>query len=271
MAPELSPKTPEPQARLFGYAGLDMGENQRRLGEKTLIVTPTYNERQNLETFLDQVFRVVPAAHVLVVDDASPDGTGVLADEIAERDERVRVMHRPAKLGLGTAYIQGFTRNLDAGYQYFFEMDTDLSHDPAYLPDFFRAFEAGADVVSGSRNVPGGGVEGWGLGRHVLSKGGSLYSRVILGVGIKDLTTGYKGFTRDALSRIDLETIESNGYSFQIEMTYRALVAGLKVVEVPITFVDRRVGQSKMSRKIFLEAIGVVWKLRLDGMRGRLG
>lgn len=242
----------------------------QRYSERTLIVTPTYNESDNLRPFLAQVFGVVPAARVLVVDDASPDGTGVLADEIAKKDPRVSVLHRAGKMGLGTAYIDGFTKNLDAGFDYFFEMDTDLSHDPAYVPDFFRAFEAGADVVAGSRNVPGGGVEGWGLGRHALSKGGSLYSRTILGVPIRDLTTGYKAFTRNALKRIDLARVSSNGYSFQIEMTYRALRAGLRVMEVPITFVDRRVGQSKMSRKIFVEAIGVVWKLRFDAARGSL-
>lgn len=256
----------------LGYAAASMSDDLvHRCGAKTLIVTPTYNESDNLRPFLAQVFAVAPEAHVLVVDDASPDGTGALADTIAKEDSRVRVLHRAGKLGLGTAYVDGFSQNLDRGYEYFFEMDTDLSHDAAYLPDFFRALEAGADVVVGSRNVPGGGVQGWGLGRHVLSKGGSLYSRLVLGVGIHDLTTGYKAFTRDALSRIALREVASNGYSFQIEMTYRALQAGLRVVEVPITFVDRRVGQSKMSRKIFVEAIGVVWKLRLDALTGRLG
>ncbi len=239
-------------------------------GDRSLIVTPTYNERDNLPLFVEAVQRVVPRAHILVVDDNSPDGTGQLADEIAAKDERIRVLHRPGKLGLGTAYVDAFRQNLSAGYDYFFEMDTDLSHDPAYLPDFFRAFAEGADVVSGSRNIPGGGVEGWGPARHFISKGGSIYSRTILGVEIKDLTTGYKGFTREALERIDIGSVHSNGYSFQIELTYRALMAGLRVAEVPIVFVDRRAGQSKMSRKIFVEAIGVVWRLRFDAMRGRL-
>jgi dolichol-phosphate mannosyltransferase len=236
-------------------------------GKGSLIVTPTYNERDNLSEFIDSVFAVLPEAHILVVDDNSPDGTGQLADDIARRDERVTVLHRPGKLGLGTAYIDAFSSKLTAGYRFFFEMDTDFSHDPAYLPDFLRAFAEGADVVAGSRNIPGGGVEGWGLGRHVLSKGGSLYSRTILGVGVRDLTTGYKGFTREALQAIDLPRVQSNGYSFQIEMTYRALSKGLKVVEVPIIFVDRRAGQSKMSRKVFLEAVGVVWKLRFARRR----
>ncbi len=233
-------------------------------------MTPTYNERDNLRAFVEGVQRVVPQAHILVVDDNSPDGTGQLANELAAADERIKVMHRPGKQGLGTAYTEAFLKYLDAGYEYFFEMDADLSHDPAYLPDFYRAFEEGAGVVSGSRNIPGGGVEGWGPGRHFISKGGSIYSRTILGVGIQDLTTGFKGFTREALRRINIESVHSNGYSFQIEMTYRALMAGVKVTEVPIVFVDRRVGQSKMSRKIFVEAIGVVWRLRRDAMRGKL-
>ena len=149
-------------------------------------------------------------------------------------------------------------------------MDTDMSHDPRHLPEFFDAFDEGADVVAGSRNVRGGGVEGWGIGRHALSKGGSLYSRVVLGVGVRDLTTGYKAFTRRALERIDLPGVHSSGYSFQIEMTFRALQAGLNVVEVPIVFSDRRVGQSKMDRRIFLEAIGVVWRLKIAALTKRL-
>jgi dolichol-phosphate mannosyltransferase len=180
------------------------------------------------------------------------------------------VIHRPGKLGLGSAYLAGFRRALEAGYGVVFEMDTDLSHDPKYVPGMLRAIDAGADVVVGSRYVPGGGVEGWGPGRHVLSKGGSLYSRLVLGLGVRDLTAGFKAFTRSALEAIDLSAVQSNGYSFQIEMTYRALRRGLRVVEVPIVFVDRRAGQSKMSRKIFLEAIGMVWQLRADALRGRL-
>jgi dolichol-phosphate mannosyltransferase len=193
-----------------------------------------------------------------------PDGTGDVADGIAREDSRVHVLHRSGKLGLGTAYVDGFTRGLAEGYRYFFEMDADLSHDPNYLPDFFAALEGGYDVVVGSRNVPGGGVEGWGLGRHVLSKGGSLYSRMILGVPVRDLTTGYKGYTADALRAIDLSTLRSNGYSFQIETTYRALKRGLRVKEVPIVFVDRRAGESKMSRRVFAEAVVVVWRLRFS-------
>jgi dolichol-phosphate mannosyltransferase len=238
--------------------------------QKTLIVTPTYNEKDNLPRFIDAVRGAAPEADILVVDDASPDGTGDLADEIAGWDPHVRVLHRAGKQGLGTAYIQAFQKGLAEGYERFLEMDADLSHDVRYLPDFFRALDEGADVVIGSRNIPGGGVEGWGLGRHFISKGGSIYSRTILGLGVKDLTSGYKAFTRRALEAIDLASVRSNGYSFQIEMTYRSALKGMKITEVPIVFVDRRAGHSKMSRKIFLEAVGVVWKLRADAARGRL-
>jgi len=237
---------------------------------KTLIVTPTYNEKDNLARFVEAVRAALPEAHLMIVDDNSPDGTGQIADELAARDSNVRVMHRSGKLGLGTAYIQAFQKGLDEGYERFFEMDADLSHDVKYLPDFVRALDNGADVVIGSRNIEGGGVLGWGLGRHFISKGGSLYSRTILGLGVKDLTSGYKAFTRRALQAIDINSVHSNGYSFQIEMTYRAIRKGMRVTEVPIVFVDRTAGASKMSRKIFVEAIGVVWKLRAEAITGKL-
>jgi dolichol-phosphate mannosyltransferase len=237
---------------------------------RTLIVTPTYNEKDNLPRFVDAVRSAYPEAEVMVVDDNSPDGTGDIADAIAQKDANVKVMHRAGKLGLGTAYIQAFQKGLLEGYDRFFEMDADLSHDVKYLPDFVRALDEGADVVIGSRNIPGGGVEGWGVGRHFISKGGSLYSRTILGLPIKDLTSGYKAFSRRALEAIDIGGIHSNGYSFQIEMTYRALRKGMRVKEVPIVFVDRTAGRSKMSRKIFVEAIGVVWKLRAESILGKI-
>jgi dolichol-phosphate mannosyltransferase len=237
---------------------------------RTLVVTPTYNEKDNLHRFIDAVRGALPDADILVVDDNSPDGTGQLADGIAAKDPHVRVMHRAGKQGLGTAYIQAFTRGLGEGYDRFFEMDADLSHDVRYLPDFVRALDDGNDIVIGSRNIPGGGVEGWGVGRHFISKGGSLYSRTILGLGVKDLTSGYKAFSRRALEAIELQDVSSNGYSFQIELTYRGVRQGMRVKEVPIVFVDRTAGQSKMSRKIFVEAIGMVWKLRLDGLRGKI-
>jgi dolichol-phosphate mannosyltransferase len=237
---------------------------------QTLIVTPTYNERDNLPSFVASVREALPEAHVMIVDDASPDGTGDVADALSKDDPNVHVLHRPGKLGLGTAYVEAFHWGLERGYDRFFEMDADHSHDPKYLSAFVRAMDEGADVVIGSRNIPGGGVEGWGLGRHFVSKGGSVYSRTILGLPVRDLTSGYKAFSRRALEAIDLDRVRSNGYSFQIEMTFRAAQRGMKVVEVPIVFVDRRAGQSKMSRKIFAEAIGVVWKLRFDAMRGKL-
>jgi dolichol-phosphate mannosyltransferase len=238
------------------------------MSAKTLIVTPTYNEKENLPRFVPAVRAAFPEADILIVDDNSPDGTGQMADEMAAKDPHIRVMHRAGKLGLGTAYIQAFQKGLGEGYERFFEMDADLSHDVRYLPDFIRALDDGADVVIGSRNIPGGGVEGWGLGRHVISKGGSLYSRTILGLPVRDLTSGYKAFTRRALDAIDLGGVKSNGYSFQIEMTYRAVRRGMRVKEVPIVFVDRTEGKSKMSRRIFAEAVGVVWKLRAESLLG---
>ena len=172
---------------------------------RTLIVTPTYNEAENLPRFVEAARSALPQADLLVVDDKSPDGTGQIADALAARDPHVRVIHRPGKLGLGTAYVDAFRKGLGEGYDRFFEMDTDLSHDVRYLPEFVRALDDGYDVVIGSRNMPGGGVEGWGPGRHFISKGGSLYSRTILGLPIRDLTSGYKAFSRRALEAIDLD------------------------------------------------------------------
>jgi dolichol-phosphate mannosyltransferase len=166
--------------------------------------------------------------------------------------------------------VEAFERGLAEGYERFFEMDADMSHDPKYLAAFVAELDGGADVVIGSRNIPGGGVEGWGIGRQVLSKGGSLYSRAILGLRVKDLTSGYKAFSRRALEAIRLDTVRSNGYSFQVELTYRAILRGMKVSEVPIIFVDRKAGYSKMSGKVFLEAVGMVWKLRADALMGKL-
>ena len=189
---------------------------------------------------------------------------------MAAADPHVLVMHRAGKLGLGTAYLDAFQQGLAQGYERFFEMDADLSHDPQYLPAFVAALDEGFDIVIGSRNIEGGGVEGWGVGRHFMSKGGSLYARAILALEVRDLTSGYKAFSRRALEAIDLKSVRSNGYAFQIELTFRAVMRGMRVKEVPITFVDRRAGQSKMSRRVFAEAVGVVWKLRADALRGRL-
>ncbi|HRI49066.1 MAG TPA: polyprenol monophosphomannose synthase [Pseudomonadota bacterium] len=230
---------------------------------RTLIIIPTYNERDNLTSLHTQIHDALPAADILVVDDNSPDGTGQLADSLAAKHSYLKVLHRAGKLGLGTAYIAGFRYAIEHGYDYVFEMDADFSHDPCYLPSLLGAAVEGADVVIGSRRVPGGGTENWGLGRQLISSGGSLYARTILGLPIQDLTSGFKCFRRSVLEAIDLESVRSNGYSFQIEMTYRAIQRGFRVVEVPIVFVDRRAGQSKMSRSIFLEAMGMVWRMRL--------
>ena len=227
-----------------------------------LIVVPTYNEKGNVAGIADRLLAALPETELLFVDDNSPDGTGALLDEIAAAQPRVHVMHRAGKLGLGTAYIEGFGWGLARGYDYLFQMDADGSHDPKYLPQMLGLAEDGADVVVGSRYVPGGGTENWGVGRKLLSRGGSLYARTILGVELRDVTAGFMCWRRAALEAIDLSTITSNGYSFQIEMKYRAVTRQLRVVETPIVFVDRRVGQSKMSRAIFVEALLKVWALR---------
>lgn len=229
---------------------------------EALIIIPTYNERDNLKTLCDQVLTALPSADLLIVDDNSPDGTGQLADEMAAKNPRIQVLHRSGKLGLGTAYIAGFRFALSKGYEFIFEMDADFSHDPVYLPALPGAAKDGAGVVIGSRRVPGGGTENWGLGRQLISSGGSLYARTILGLDVRDLTSGFKCFRREVLAAIDLDAVRSNGYSFQIEMTYRAIRRGFSVAEVPIIFIDRRAGQSKMSSKIFAEAMGMVWRLR---------
>lgn len=231
----------------------------------SLIVVPTYNERDNVPGHAAQLLAALPGTDVLFVDDNSPDGTGAILDELAAADPRVHVLHRAGKLGLGTAYVEGFQWGLARGYAYLFEMDADGSHDPRYLPQMLALAEDGADVVVGSRYVPGGGTVNWGLGRKLISRGGSLYARTILGVDVRDLTAGYVCWRREALEAIDLSGITSNGYSFQIEMKYRALQRGLRLVETPIVFADRRVGQSKMSRAIVLEALAKVWRIRFRG------
>ncbi|MEM8607766.1 MAG: polyprenol monophosphomannose synthase [Myxococcota bacterium] len=237
---------------------------------KLLVVTPTYNERENLPQFLERLFATVPETEVLIVDDNSPDGTGELAESLAREDSRVLLKRRPKKLGLASAYLEAFQYALDRDYELISQMDTDLSHDAQYLPAFLERVQDGADVVLGSRNIPGGGVEGWGAGRSFLSKGGSLYARSVLGVDIRDLTGGFKVFRRHVLETVPLDEVRSEGYSFQIEMTFRALRLGFRIDEVPIVFVDRRAGASKMSRRIFAEAVVMMPKLRLDSMRGKL-
>jgi dolichol-phosphate mannosyltransferase len=231
--------------------------------ERSLIILPTYNERDNLRAMVSRIHEVLAETHILVVDDGSPDGTGEVAEGLARDDERVHVTHRPCKMGLGTAYLEGFRRGLDDGYALLWEMDTDFSHDPRYLPDLLGAIENGADLAIGSRYVAGGGTDNWGLSRQIISRGGGLYARTVLGIPIKDLTSGFRCYRRQVLETLDLDDMRSEGYAFQIEMAYKTHKAGFRIEEVPIVFVDRRVGQSKMSGSIIWEAIWRVWKLRL--------
>jgi dolichol-phosphate mannosyltransferase len=233
------------------------------------ICLPTYNEVENLERM---VRALEPAgARVLVIDDNSPDGTGAIADRLATELEWVDVLHRERKEGLGPAYLAGFRRALAEGAELVVEMDCDFSHDPADVPRLLAAAEAGADLVLGSRYVEGGSIGAeWGLVRRAISAGGSLYARVLLGIPIRDLTGGFKCFRRAVLESLDLDAVHSKGYAFQIELTYRALRKGFRVVELPIRFVDRTHGGSKMSRAIVLEAVWKVPELRLLGLVGKL-
>jgi dolichol-phosphate mannosyltransferase len=231
------------------------------------LVLPTYNEAGNIEPIVAAVLDKLPAtAHVLIVDDNSPDGTGEIADRLAAGDERIGVLHRPGKEGLGPAYIAGFRRALEQGAGYVLEMDADFSHDPAYLPRLLEAAER-ADVAIGSRYVDGGGVSDWSGLRRAVSRGGSAYARAALGVDVRDLTGGFKCFRREVLEAIDLGTIRSRGYAFQVEMTYRAIASGFRVIEVPIVFRERRVGSSKMNLAIAAEAVWRVPALRLSRRR----
>jgi dolichol-phosphate mannosyltransferase len=235
-------------------------------GEPWLIL-PTYNEAENIEAIVAAAGEVLAGAapdgfRVLVVDDGSPDGTGRLADELAARHEWVQVLHRSEKNGIGPAYLAGFAHALEHGAGYVMEMDSDFSHDPADLARLLRAVREGADLALGSRYVPGGGVEEWGLLRRVISEGGSTYARLVLGLRVKDLTGGFKCFRREVLEAIHFDRVRSQGYAFQVELTYRAVQAGFRVVEVPIVFRDRQRGTSKMSWRIAVEAMWLVPLLR---------
>lgn len=234
-----------------------------------LVIVPTYNERENLPAIVPQILAQDPRLEVLVVDDGSPDGTGALADELAAREPRVHVIHRAGKLGLGTAYIEGFRWAIDRGYELVFEMDADFSHDPKHLPDFLAMSEE-FDVVIGSRYMRGVTVVNWPMGRLLLSWLANWYARIVTGLPIHDLTSGFKCYRRPVLERLDLDAIRSNGYSFQIETVFRAWHAGFRIVEMPIVFVDRNVGASKMSKRIVWEAIWMVWRMRIWTLTGRL-
>jgi dolichol-phosphate mannosyltransferase len=229
----------------------------------TWLVVPTYNEAENIEGLIAAILTRLPAERrVLIVDDSSPDGTGEIADRLAGEHEELEVLHRPAKQGIGPAYVAGFRRALEGGAALIGQMDADFSHDPGDLPRLMAAAE-GADLVLGSRYVAGGGTAEWGPVRRMISRGGSAYARRVLGLGVRDLTGGFKIFHREVLEAIKLETIPSLGYAFQVETTYRAIKAGFRVLEVPITFHDRRVGDSKMTTEIVLEAAMRVPRMRM--------
>src|SRR4051794_8354271 len=231
------------------------------------LILPTFNEAENIEAIVRAADAVVAGAapeghHILVVDDGSPDGTGQIADRLAAELDSVEVLHRTQRQGLGPAYLAGFAQALASGASHVMEMDSDFSHDPADLARLLAATREGADLTLGSRYVDGGGVSDWGLLRQFVSRGGSWYARVVLGLGVRDLTGGFKCFRRDVLEAIDLPTVRSQGYAFQVELTYRAVLAGFRVVEVPIVFRDRQLGDSKMSWRIAAEAMVLVPQLR---------
>jgi dolichol-phosphate mannosyltransferase len=237
---------------------------------RALVVMPTYNEAETLGKVVPRVLEQDERIDVLIVDDASPDGTGVVADELAARDGRVQVIHRDGKLGLGTAYLRGFRFGLERGYAFLLEMDSDLSHDPAFLPDLLAAMDDGADLAIGSRYVRGVNVINWPMSRLLLSYYANKYAHWVTGLPLTDATSGFKCFRRRALEVIDFDRVGSTGYAFQIEMDFRAWKSGMKLVEVPIVFTDRDRGESKMSGAIVREAVWRVWALRFKSLFGRL-
>jgi len=234
---------------------------------KDLLVLPTYNEAENLPIVLDRVRELAASPDILVVDDSSPDGTADIARARMESDPRLQLLVRPAKSGLAGAYIAGFRWAFERDYEVVYQMDADLSHDPAMLPVLLQTIKDGADVVQGSRYVPGGSTPGWPLRRRVMSRGGSFYARTILGIPAKDVTGGFRAFRVTGLQRMDLDSLSASGYFYQIEMLYRAHRAGLKIEEVAIIFKDRELGESKMSGGIFVEALFKVWGLKFSGWK----
>lgn len=230
---------------------------------KTLLIIPTYNEIENLPNLIEQVFSYLPETDILVVDDNSPDGTGQFADEMHAANPQVNVLHRAGKLGLGTAYIAGFKYAIEHVYDAAFEMDADFSHDPRYLPDFMKAIE-NADLVIGSRYIPGGATPNWSIVRRFISGGGNIFARFMLGIKVHDCTAGFRLYRREVLESINLDTVQSQGYAFQVEMANRVMRQGFRIVETPIVFMDRRVGKSKMSKSIVFEALGYVFRTRFS-------
>jgi dolichol-phosphate mannosyltransferase len=240
------------------------------VAERALVIVPTYDERDNVTRLIRTVLAQDPRLDVLVVDDGSPDGTGMIVDDIAVAEPRVHVLHRPSKLGLGTAYLAGFRWALERDYAYVFEMDADFSHDPAHLPHFLRSIES-ADLVLGSRYRDGRvTVVNWPMPRLLLSYFANIYARVVTGLQLYDSTGGFKCFRREVLAAIELDKVRSNGYAFQIEMSFRAWKRGFRIVEIPIVFVDRTEGTSKMSKRIVREAVWMVWRLRWWSITGKL-
>jgi dolichol-phosphate mannosyltransferase len=240
------------------------------VAERALIIVPTYNERENIARLIAAVLDMDPRLEMLIVDDGSPDGTGDIVESIGKQNPKVHLLRRAKKLGLGTAYIAGFKWSLERGYDYTFEMDADFSHDPAHLPEFLRAIET-ADLVLGSRYRHGKvTVVNWPIKRLLLSYYANVYARIVTGLRLFDATGGYKVYRRAVLEAIDLDDVRSNGYAFQIEMSFRAWRKNFRIVEIPIVFVDRTEGTSKMSRAIVREAIWMVWRLRFWAIRGRL-
>lgn len=237
--------------------------------EKALILLPTYNEKENIEEIIPRILEQDDRLFVLVIDDNSPDGTGQIADRIAEQNPRVQVLHREEKKGLGQAYIAGFKWALARDYDYIFEMDADFSHDPKYLPDFLENIKDN-DIVLGSRYISGVNVVNWPIMRLLLSYYANVYSRIVTGLPLRDGTGGFKCFKRRVLEVIDLDDVRSNGYSFQIEMSFRAWKKGFRIKEIPIVFVDRTAGSSKMSKKIVREAVVMVWRLRFWSIIGKI-
>ncbi len=236
---------------------------------KSLIIIPTYKEKENIERLVRTLFDLGQEIEILIVDDNSPDGTGDIADRLAAQDDRVHVLHRPGKLGLGSAYIQGFKFALDHGYDLIFEMDADFSHDPSYIPHFLEKIGE-CDLVLGSRYVQGVNVINWPMSRLLLSYFANFYTRIITGLPVKDATGGFKCYRRSVLQAIDLDNVKSDGYSFQIEMTFKCWKKGFRISEMPIIFYERQRGHSKMSKKIVREAVVMVWRLRLMSLLGRI-
>ncbi|MBX6331780.1 MAG: polyprenol monophosphomannose synthase [Gemmatimonadaceae bacterium] len=247
-----------------------MGRRRAHVAERALVIVPTYNERENITRLIDAVLCKDPRLEMLIVDDNSPDGTGRIVDDIAAANPRVHTLHRPGKMGLGTAYLAGFRWAVERGYDYVFEMDADFSHDPNHLPQFLEAIRD-ADLVLGSRYRKGRvTVVNWPMTRLLLSYFANIYARVVTGLPVEDSTGGFKCFRRSVLEAIDLDRVRSNGYAFQIEMSFRAWKKGFRITEIPIVFVDRTEGESKMSKKIVREAVWMVWRLRWWALTGRI-